>query len=376
MIRKTLVAAAVAVQFSMLLTALAQVPDPPQPPRSDTVFFIANGGAPIMPLGGTVDVLRAHAGSVMGEVVEGKPYSAESVTESTQMLADGNRITTTNRARIHRDSAGRTRREQQLDAVGVWQANEPVSMITINDPVKNISYFLDPRTETVRELTPFRLEAGRAASADDAEGAERRVRVLPLDAGAAPAERANVVVHEYVGGEHIANVAIDTNAGHAPFEVALPPTGVAAIGSPMFGTVTAINGGIAGPPAIEDLGEQVLEGVLARGTRHTQTIPAGAIGNELPIEIVHEEWYSHDIEAVVLRRDFDPRFGETTYRLINVDRSEPAPELFAIPQGYAVQRDAMPRPVTRAMPAAPGKRVERRVFLVQPDPAPEAHDGE
>ena len=123
---------------------------------------------------------------------------------------------------------------------------------------------------------------------------------------------------------------------------------------------------------IEDLGEQVLEGVLARGTRHTQTIAAGAIGNELPIEIVHEQWYSKDIEAMVLRRNFDPRFGETTYRLINVDRSEPSPELFAIPQEYELQSEPNADVRARRLTGGPvsgvaGQRVERRMFLVRPD---------
>ena len=66
----------------------------------------------------------------------------------------------------------------------------------------------------------------------------------------------------------------------------------------------------------------------------TDTIPAGTIGNERPIEIVTERWYSKDIDAMVLQRFFDPRFGETIYRLVNVVRGEPSPDLFQVPQGY------------------------------------------
>jgi len=33
----------------------------------------------------------------------------------------------------------------------------------------------------------------------------------------------------------------------------------------------------------------------------------------------------------------DPRFGETTYRLTNINRSEPARELFELPAGYTVR---------------------------------------
>ena len=45
-----------------------------------------------------------------GEPVKNAPYSAEAITESTQTLADGNRIRRENRSLIYRDSQGRTRR--------------------------------------------------------------------------------------------------------------------------------------------------------------------------------------------------------------------------------------------------------------------------
>jgi len=51
-------------------------------------------------------------------------------------------------------------------------------------------------------------------------------------------------------------------------------------------------GGFAGGGNVnrEDLGTQVVEGVVATGTRNTTTIPAGTIGNEQPILIVSEQW--------------------------------------------------------------------------------------
>src|SRR6185436_6465186 len=74
----------------------------------------------------------------------------------------------------------------------------------------------------------------------------------------------------------------------------------------------------------EALGKQAIEGVEAEGTRKTIEIPAGEIGNERPIEIVFERWYSSELQMVVMTRHSDPRFGETTYRLMNINRSEPA----------------------------------------------------
>jgi hypothetical protein len=107
----------------------------------------------------------------------------------------------------------------------------------------------------------------------------------------------------------------------------------------------------------EDLGEQVLEGLLVQGTRMTDTIPAGAMGNERPIEIVTERWYSKDIDALVLQRFADPRVGETVYQLVNVVRGDPSPDLFQVPQGYELRSpdDVMPAPGVRAMP---GQRFE------------------
>ena len=79
-----------------------------------------------------------------------------------------------------------------------------------------------------------------------------------------------------------------------------------------------------------------IEGVEAEGTRSTTTIPAGQIGNELPITIVSERWVSPDLKVLVMSRQSDPRFGETTYRLTNITRSEPSPDLFQVPPDFKI----------------------------------------
>jgi hypothetical protein len=87
----------------------------------------------------------------------------------------------------------------------------------------------------------------------------------------------------------------------------------------------------------ENLGTQTLNGVDAEGTRYTRTIAAGEIGNEKPITIVSERWYSPDLQIVVKSTRSDPRFGETTYNLTNVQRQEPAASLFTVPSDYTVK---------------------------------------
>lgn len=310
---------------------LAQPAEPA--PQRDTLFFTRAAATPIAAFG-AVSILGAE-GSVPGAVVENKPYSASSITETTQILADGNRIVQRNEAKIFRDSAGRTRREQTLGGLGSWPvAGEPVTLVNIHDPVADKSYSLDPATRTAREFRSFRLA---------------------LPSGAVPVE----------GGAD----RVMTWSGPAPAPLPLPPPGpgVAVFRSEGFGvggSAGAIERGVtvatsAMPLAMgtprpgEDIGAQVLEGLLVQGTRLTDTIPAGTLGNERPIEIVTERWYSPDIEAVVWQRHFDPRFGETSYRLVNVVRGEPSPDLFAVPQGYELATDAGGRFEFRRFEAAP-----------------------
>src|SRR5437899_5104761 len=87
----------------------------------------------------------------------------------------------------------------------------------------------------------------------------------------------------------------------------------------------------------ESLGSQMIEGVRAEGTRTTITLPAGAMGNDLPILIVSERWYSPELQTVVMTKRNDPRMGETVYRLSNISRTEPSRSLFEAPSDYTVE---------------------------------------
>ena len=98
--------------------------------------------------------------------------------------------------------------------------------------------------------------------------------------------------------------------------------------------LTAIPKG--GRAAKEDLPAQSMEGVLATGTRTTVTIPAGEIGNEKPILVVDEVWYSPELKVNVMTRHTDPRAAETVYKLTEITRAEPDPSLFQVPPGYTM----------------------------------------
>src|SRR5258708_17102933 len=88
--------------------------------------------------------------------------------------------------------------------------------------------------------------------------------------------------------------------------------------------------------AKEALGNGNIEGVDCTGTRQTIAIPAGTLGNEKPISIVTETWFSPAIAAVVESTTDDPRYGKTTYQLTNVQLSEPARSLFEPPANFKV----------------------------------------
>ena len=87
----------------------------------------------------------------------------------------------------------------------------------------------------------------------------------------------------------------------------------------------------------ENLGLQSINGLSATGTRTTQIIPAGAIGNTQPIQIVREVWLSQDLKIPVMIKTSDPRFGETTMQLTNVSQANPDPALFQVPANYTIQ---------------------------------------
>lgn len=91
----------------------------------------------------------------------------------------------------------------------------------------------------------------------------------------------------------------------------------------------------------EDLGTQTINGVAAQGTRYTRIIPAGQIGNASPITVVNEQWYSADLQLVVKSVRNDPRLGQVTYTLTDIQRTEPAASLFAVPSDYTVKQATM-----------------------------------
>lgn len=242
-----------------------------------------------------------------GKPVKGKPYSAEAVTETTQTLADGNRIVNRSSSTIYRDSEGRERREESIGKLGAWNAQgEPAKAVFISDPVAKVNYSLHPDDRTAEKMpggfTAFYAPSGMAATTGTI-GPGGNVKIAVRAAAEA-------------GG---------ANAGG--FAAGLP----APVGFARRGIAES-----ASSVKTEDLGQQTIEGVVAQGTRTTAVIPAGQIGNERDINVVSERWFSNELGVVVMSKQSDPRMGETVYKLTNVNRSEPLPSMFEVPADYTV----------------------------------------
>lgn len=296
---------AVLPAICLLLVAGAFAQDDAPPDRPAIAFFtqqIGPGpepGAPgpvtaPLPPPGAKQIIYFSAGMIGdGKPVTGAPYSATALTEVTQTLSDGNRIVNKTTASLARDSMGRTRREQQMGALGPWKMKAP-DLIFINDPVSQTDYVLNPADHTVRVMKPGAMP--------------------PLP----PPPPGGTAMGAVVGGGP---------GGNFTFRTSGPPSDPAQVKK-------------------ESLGTQVIAGVAADGTRETRTIPAGQIGNERPIQIVSETWLSPDLHVVVMSKRSDPRFGDTSYQLTNIQRQEPDPSLFQVPPSYTIQSGppAPPRP--------------------------------
>lgn len=235
--------------------------------------------------GRDVEILESELVATPG--VRNSPFTADAVTEFVHVLGDGNRIERRFTASIARDSQGRTRREQEVAMLGplAWLQNEQPKLVVISDPAIG-EYTLDEERRTASLQASKLLLRGKLVEVDK----KKLVKLEPL---AEPGIQRKVV-----------------QASDAASTV-----------------------------VTEQLGVRQIEGVRAEGTRTTVTFDAGTLGNLSPIEVVTERWFSRELQMEVLISRRDPRSGDTVYRLSNIVRTEPPPDLFVVPPGYTVRPD-------------------------------------
>jgi hypothetical protein len=233
-------------------------------------------------------------GGVMSNV-KNAPYRADQITETTQTLGDGTRIHNEHQVTLYRDSQGRVRREMPEE-------------ISIMDPNAGVSYILNTKNMTARKMqVSVSINSGNS---DSGVFAFRTLTVTgppPIASGGR-------------GGDDMGAFAFSKTSTDGTEAATITLNGQ---------TVTVT-------PNKESLGTKIMEGVGAQGDRQTRTIEADAIGNDRPIQIISERWYSPDLQVDIMTRHSDPRTGEETVRLININRAEPDSSLFQVPAGYQI----------------------------------------
>lgn len=245
------------------------------------VFSVAawSQNSAVLATGGGTTIVSVGPGQVLSREAQNvAPYSATRETETIQTLSDGTHITRKTRMQFYRDSQGRTRQEM-FDVNAPEGVPQPVN-ISIFDPVEGVQYNLNTRNHTA---------------------ILNRMR---------PSRPPNP-----------------------------PPPGPAVKPPP---PPPQPDPKLRPQNQQEDLGTQMIEGVWSKGTRITTTFPVNAQGNDRPFTTVSEIWFSEELQTNLLTKRSDPRFGETTERLTNIDRSEPDLSLFRPPADYAITEPQRP----------------------------------
>jgi hypothetical protein len=211
-----------------------------------------------------------------GEFVKGAPYSATAVTETIQVLADGNRIVNRSVALLARDREGRTRREETVSNLGPLHTSAS-RLAFITDPVAKVEYVLDLDNHTAR-------------------------------------------VHQLSG----VNVL-----GSEPKQAFVQGASGSALKSTSVADVKQ-----------QALPDESIDGVACERILQTETIPASRIGNERAIVITSQTCASPELHLLLMRKRNDPRYGTTDYQLTNIQRVEPDLSLFKVPSDFkAIEND-------------------------------------
>lgn len=222
------------------------------------------------------------------------PYSAVQESSSVQTLADGTHIARKPMTeKIYRDSEGRTRTER---AFCQGPGGTPDAMvIEIRDPVSGYSYILDEQNKLAHR---FAIQVPHPS-----DSAVRTANIVP---------------------------AQTTRSAEVSSQESARPT------------VTT-----------ESLGTQTMEGVLVEGKRTTRIIPEGLEGNDRPITVVSEVWRSPELKIPVLIKTNDPRNGERTTRLTDIEVSNPILALFQPPADYKIMDETLYVTLTYTRPKLP-----------------------
>jgi hypothetical protein len=206
----------------------------------------------------------SHVPGVEVLALPNKPFSANTTTEWTRTMEDGNVVRTHLTASLARDSSGRIYRERHSFVPDGSDDKAPLNEVHLYDPTT--------RSQALCSTHAFEC--------------------------------------------------VLTDYKPVTFYVAETP------GTSRDGTRTMTR---------ESLGSDTIEGIYVIGTRETTTIAAGAAGNEQPLVLIREFWYSDELETNLVVKRIDPREGTQVIRLSQIVVGEPNEHLFELPIGYHVR---------------------------------------
>ena len=329
------------VQRAPVVPAAPPVPPAPAPPPMPDMMYAAQAS--------TFEFIAAQP-AFLERTVTGAPYSAETVSETTRVLADGTRIKNENTSKIYRDSEGRVRKEQAFGHIGFWvpEGGEAKTQIIITDPVAKKTIILNPDDKTARVLPmpplppmPPPPPPPLGTTTNESATYEKMTRLHTESPGTEAHTESQVTVTRE--GDRVVERRMKVMRSDIADRASAEALGAVRMEFPQ----TVMFDGISNRANVnvEKLGEQTIQGVKVTGIRRTTTIPTGAIGNDRPIVSVMEQWTSPELGVVLQRTLKDPQIGETVYRLENINRSEPLKSLFEVPSDYEIKEGQphMPR---------------------------------
>ncbi|MBL8510932.1 MAG: hypothetical protein JNM52_04730 [Betaproteobacteria bacterium] len=290
--------------------------------------------------------------------IKNAPYSAEVVSERTQLLPDGNQISKRSSTLTYRDSAGRSRQD-------TFDSKGEAKSIHIDDSVDGARYILSPAKKSATKIS---LDKDLSKKIEEiktkalALAADGKAKALAGDVEVS--KDGDIITIKRSGpGENIVIKRSDKSAGKDKQELREEVRVIRQAGDNTSGD-GPVNGSKLGDmisktidielrnsplaAAFQDtpwaakatttsLGSKDIEGLRAEGKRVSYTIPAGEVGNKNPITVTTETWYSPDLKVTLYSKHSDPRSGDTLYRMSNIKRVEQPLALFSVPADYTVK---------------------------------------
>jgi hypothetical protein len=229
------------------------------------------------------------------------PYSAKSIATSTAPSSDGSVSTGTQETLLYRDAEGRTRSEVTLstqimtyhDRDGNTRTVDLTKMrggdkhfVTVADPVAGLTFWWTIEEQSGKKQVTLRRSAPRPPA--------NSTQTIPARSGPQDYDPNTIKVFQ------------------------------------------------SGRNHIEALGAQTVNGLYAEGFRQTVLLRDASTGTDKTATT--EEWLSPDLKIVVRKILTDQRFASENFpqgsvqriELANINRSDPDPELFKLPEGYEV----------------------------------------